>query len=51
MRETADVAKAALDEAERAQTIAMDAVQLAKNNTEGTMDLLATVSLTSGLWG
>ncbi|XP_039998683.1 laminin subunit beta-1b isoform X2 [Xiphias gladius] len=43
IRETADAAKAALDEAERAQTIAMDAIQLAQNNTRGTLDLLTSV--------
>uniref|UniRef100_A0A3B4X3R9 Laminin, beta 1b n=1 Tax=Seriola lalandi dorsalis TaxID=1841481 RepID=A0A3B4X3R9_SERLL len=40
MKETADVVKAALDETERAQNIAMDAIQLAQNNTKGTLDLL-----------
>lgn len=49
IRETADAAKAALDEAERAQTIAMDAIQLAQNNTRGTLDLLTSVSATSDL--
>lgn len=49
MKETADVVKAALDETERAQTIAMDAIQLAQNNTKGTLDLLISVSLTSDL--
>uniref|UniRef100_A0A665WG42 Laminin subunit beta-1-like n=1 Tax=Echeneis naucrates TaxID=173247 RepID=A0A665WG42_ECHNA len=49
MKERADVVKAALDETERAQKIAMDAIQLAKNNTEDTQDLLASVSLTSDL--
>lgn len=43
---TADVVKAALDETERAQSVAMDAIQLATNNTKGTMDLLNSVSLT-----
>ncbi|TMS02719.1 Laminin subunit beta-1 [Larimichthys crocea] len=43
MKETADVVKAALDETERAQTIAMDAIQLAQNNTKGTLDLLISV--------
>uniref|UniRef100_A0AAQ5YRG6 Laminin, beta 1b n=1 Tax=Amphiprion ocellaris TaxID=80972 RepID=A0AAQ5YRG6_AMPOC len=47
MKDTADVVKAALDEAERAQNIAMDAIQLAQNNTKGTLDLLISVSLTS----
>lgn len=46
MKTTADVVKAALDETERAQSIAMDAIQLAKNNTKGTMDLLNSVSKT-----
>ncbi|XP_037616081.1 laminin subunit beta-1-like [Sebastes umbrosus] len=43
MKETADVVKAALDETERAQSIAMDAIQLAQNNTKGTLDLLVSV--------
>nr|XP_046234781.1 laminin subunit beta-1b isoform X1 [Scatophagus argus] len=43
MKEKAEVVKAALDETERAQTIAMDAIQLAKNNTKGTLDLLVSV--------
>ncbi|KAK2859145.1 hypothetical protein Q5P01_003765 [Channa striata] len=43
MKMTADVVRAALDETERAQSIAMDAIQLAKNNTEGTMELLSSV--------
>ncbi|XP_034433503.1 laminin subunit beta-1-like [Hippoglossus hippoglossus] len=43
MKETADVVKAALDESERAQGIAMDAIQLAQNNTKGTLDLLISV--------
>lgn len=51
MKETADVVKAALDETERAQSIAMDAIQLAQNNTKGTLDLLVSVSLTSDLQG
>lgn len=49
MKDTADVVKAALDETERAQSIAMDAIQLAQNNTKGTLDLLISVSLTSDL--
>lgn len=36
---------AALDETERAQSVAMSAIQLAQNNTRGTLDLLVTVSL------
>lgn len=43
MKETADVVRAALDETERAQSIAMDAIQLAQNNTKGTLDLLISV--------
>uniref|UniRef100_A0A671X880 Laminin subunit beta 1 n=1 Tax=Sparus aurata TaxID=8175 RepID=A0A671X880_SPAAU len=43
MKDTAEVVKAALDESERAQSVAMDAIQLAQNNTKGTMDLLVTV--------
>lgn len=49
MKDTAEVVKAALDESERAQSVAMDAIQLAQNNTKGTLDLLVTVSLTSDL--
>lgn len=49
MKDTAEVVKAALDESERAQNVAMDAIQLAQNNTKGTLDLLVTVSLTSDL--
>lgn len=37
--------RAALDETERAQSVAMSAIQLAQNNTRGTMDLLLTVRL------
>ena len=47
MKGTADIVKAALDETERAQNIAMDAIQLAQNNTKGTLELLVSVSLTS----
>lgn len=43
MKETTDAVKAALDETERAQSVAMDAIELAKNNTKGTMDLLVSV--------
>nr|XP_020515981.2 laminin subunit beta-1-like [Labrus bergylta] len=43
MKETADVVKAALVETERAQTIAMDAIELAQNNTKGTLELLISV--------
>ncbi len=49
MKETADVVKAALDETERAQNVAMEAIQLAQNNTNGTLDLLISVSVTSDL--
>lgn len=45
MNETVETVKAALEETERAQNIAMNAIQLAQNNTKGTMDLLLTVSL------
>lgn len=51
MKETADTVKAALDETERAQSIAMDAIRLAQNNTKATLDLVITVSLTSDLQG
>lgn len=47
MKETAEVVKSALDETERAQSVAMDAIQLAQNNTKGTLDLLISVSLTA----
>lgn len=47
MKETAEAVKAALDETERAQTVAKDAIQLAQNNTRGTLDLLVSVSLPS----
>lgn len=47
MKETTDMVKAALDETERAQSAAMDAIELAKNNTKGTMDLLESVSVTA----
>uniref|UniRef100_A0A8D3C297 Laminin, beta 1b n=1 Tax=Scophthalmus maximus TaxID=52904 RepID=A0A8D3C297_SCOMX len=40
MKERAEVVKAALDESERAQSVAMGAIQLAQNNTNGTLDLL-----------
>uniref|UniRef100_A0A3Q3MER3 Laminin, beta 1b n=1 Tax=Mastacembelus armatus TaxID=205130 RepID=A0A3Q3MER3_9TELE len=43
IKETAEVVKAALDETERAQTVAMDAIQLAQNNTKGTLDLVISV--------
>uniref|UniRef100_A0A8C9XZY6 Laminin subunit beta-1 n=1 Tax=Sander lucioperca TaxID=283035 RepID=A0A8C9XZY6_SANLU len=43
MKETADVVRAALVETERAQSIAMDAIQLAQNNTKSTLDLLISV--------
>ncbi|XP_058480786.1 laminin subunit beta-1b [Solea solea] len=49
MKETAEVVKAALDETERAQTIAMDAIQLAQNNTKGTLDLLISVESETAL--
>lgn len=45
MNETVATVKAALEETERAQNIAMNAIQLAQNNTRGTLDLLLTVSL------
>uniref|UniRef100_A0A8C7YVE2 Laminin, beta 1b n=1 Tax=Oryzias sinensis TaxID=183150 RepID=A0A8C7YVE2_9TELE len=43
MKEEAQVVKGALEETERAQNTAMDAILLAQNNTRGTMDLLNTV--------
>lgn len=45
MNETVETVKAALEETERAQNVAMNAIQLAQNNTRGTLDLLHTVSL------
>ncbi|XP_053718043.1 laminin subunit beta-1b [Synchiropus splendidus] len=41
--DTAESVKAALDETERAQTVAMEAIQLAQNNTKGTQELLNSV--------
>lgn len=49
MKDTADIVMAALNETERAQSIAMDAIEMALNNTRGTQDLLVSVSLTSDL--
>ncbi|KAK5849033.1 hypothetical protein PBY51_008708 [Eleginops maclovinus] len=43
MKETADIVKTALNETERAQSIAMDAIMLAQNNTKGTLELLVSV--------
>lgn len=43
MKDTAEVVKSALDETDRAQSVAMDAIELAQNNTKGTMDLLNAV--------
>lgn len=37
--------KAALNKSERAQSAAMDAIQLAQNNTKNTLDLIIYVSL------
>uniref|UniRef100_A0A4W6G3G9 Laminin, beta 1b n=1 Tax=Lates calcarifer TaxID=8187 RepID=A0A4W6G3G9_LATCA len=48
MKQTADVVKAALDETERAQSIAMDAIKLAQNNTKGTLDLVISSELKLG---
>lgn len=47
MKETIEVVKAALNESERAQSAAMDAIQQAQNNTKNTLDLLMSVSLES----
>lgn len=41
--------QAVLDETERAQSVATDALQLAQNNTNATRELLSSVSLTSDL--
>lgn len=46
MMEKTEVAKAALDETERAQSSAKDALELAYNNTKGTLDLVKSVSAT-----
>ncbi|XP_056280789.1 laminin subunit beta-1b isoform X2 [Pseudoliparis swirei] len=43
VKEAADVVKTALEETERAQSVAMDAILLAQNNTRGTLDLLLSV--------
>lgn len=43
----AEVVMEALSETDRAQNVAMEAIQLAQNNTKGTMDLVDHVSLTS----
>lgn len=45
LNKTVEMVRAALDETERAQSVAMSAIQLAQNNTRGTRDLLDTVSL------
>lgn len=45
LNKTVETVRAALDETERAQGVAMSAIQLAQNNTRGTLDLLDTVSL------
>lgn len=45
IKEMVEVVQAALDETQRAQNVAMDAIQLAQNNTKNTMDLLLSVSL------
>lgn len=49
MKNTSDVVKTALEEAERAQSIAADAIQLAQNNTRGTLDLLVSVESETAL--
>ncbi|XP_061571279.1 laminin subunit beta-1b isoform X1 [Cololabis saira] len=43
MKEKADTVREAQDETERAQNNATDAIQLAQNNTRGTLDLLLSV--------
>ncbi|XP_028305490.1 laminin subunit beta-1-like isoform X2 [Gouania willdenowi] len=43
MKETAEVVKTALEMTEQAQSSAMDAIQLAQNNTKGTQELLIAV--------
>ncbi|XP_030575702.1 laminin subunit beta-1b [Archocentrus centrarchus] len=43
MKETAEVVKAALDETDRAHSVAMEAIELAQNNTRGTSALLNSV--------
>lgn len=45
MKETVEVVKVALNESERAQSAAMKAIELARNNTKNTLDLLMSVSL------
>lgn len=49
LKETTEEVQVALDETERAQSIAMGAIQLAQNNTKGTLDLLITVSQGRGV--
>ncbi|XP_033845427.1 laminin subunit beta-1b [Periophthalmus magnuspinnatus] len=43
IKESADVVKAALEETEKAQSTAADAIELALNNTKGTLELLISV--------
>ncbi|KAM8907948.1 laminin subunit beta-1b isoform 2-T2 [Spinachia spinachia] len=43
LKETADEVKACLDETERAHSVAMDAIQLARTNENGTLELLISV--------
>lgn len=48
MKAAADIVMAALKMTERAQSVAMDTIQLAQHNTKGTLDLLNSVSLSLG---
>ncbi|XP_061922418.1 laminin subunit beta-1b [Entelurus aequoreus] len=43
LKEASDMVNSALNETEHAQSAAMDAIQLAQNNTNGTLDLLLSV--------
>ncbi|XP_061617933.1 laminin subunit beta-1-like isoform X2 [Phyllopteryx taeniolatus] len=43
MMERSHLVKTALDETERAQSLAIDAIRLSQNNTKGTLDLLRSV--------
>lgn len=50
MKKEAEEVKEALEETERAQNTAKDAILLARDNTKGTLDLLDTVSAAQGFY-